>query len=121
MSQKYTGRPLAELEKLGSMMEMKPHEFAFYNEAISKPVKPEEPGFLGKAGLLMKAGFSKVTELGQGIGQEITMAMIQQQLKDKKKAALNKKLNIASLDVLRQNNEISQEDYEAALEELNAL
>ena len=46
--------------------------------------------------------------------------MVRQSIRDKEKSALNKEMALANLDILRKHNEISQDEYEAALEELEA-
>lgn len=115
--EKYTGRTIEVLKK-AQLSTYTGEEMEFFNKHQNKKAEKEEPGFFGKAKLLAKAAVNNVSEKVESFSTDITLAMIRQSVRDKEKSALNKEMALANLNILRKHNEISQEEYEAALEEL---
>ena len=116
---KYTGRTFEALKK-AQLSTYTGEEMEFFNAQLNKKAEKTEPGIFGKAALLAKAAINNVSEKVENFSSDITLAMIRQSIRDKEKSALNKEMALANLDILRKHNEITQDEYEAALEELEA-
>jgi hypothetical protein len=116
---KYTGRTIEALKK-AQLSTYTGEEMEFFNKELNKKAEKTEPGIFGKAALLAKAALNNVSEKVESFSTDITLAMVRQSIRDKEKSALNKEMALANLDILRKHNEISQDEYEAALEELEA-
>jgi DNA-directed RNA polymerase len=116
---KYTGRTFEALKK-AQLSTYTGEEMEFFNKELAKKTEKTEPGLFGKAALLAKAAINNVSEKVESFSTDITLAMVRQSIRDKEKSALNKEMALANLDILRKHNEISQDEYEAALEELEA-
>ena len=114
---KYTGRQI-ELLRKATLATYTGEEMEYFNKVQATKKEKDEPGFFGKVGLLAQASLNKVSEVKTDIATNITLALVRQNIRNKTEECLSKEMAIANLDILRKHGKISQEEYEATLEEM---
>jgi hypothetical protein len=118
-NQKYSGRDLNALRK-APLSSYTGEEMEFFNKEISKPVKSEEPSFLGKIGLLGRAVITTAKEKVENVGEEISMKMIRQAVIEHEDKEITKACAIANLNILKAHGKITEEEHKIAMDKINS-